>query len=444
MSVWNTVQVGSFLDEREDRFEPDEANKLGFKRLYKIDFSGKVHLLDDKQTNTGMILVKKGDLVISGINVEKGAIAVYQGEEDVLATIHYSSYKFDKSKIDVGYFTWFLRSQTFKDVVQSQVRGGIKTELKSKHFLPLKINLPDLPIQQEIKKRINNVSNEIKEINELEVRNEDYVIKLRQSILQEAVQGKLIPQDSNDEPASILLEEIKAEKEKLIREKKIRKEKPLPAIKEDEIPYQLPQGWMWMRLGDISFKVQDGTHFSPKKQYLEKSSNRLLYLTSKNVKDEGIDLRKSTYIDEELHHKIYERCNPEYGDLLMIKDGAITGRVTINNIEEPFSLLSSVALIKTNNWIDNRYLMYYLRSPVGFENVTGRMSGSAITRIILERIKKTIIPLPPLNEQKRIVEKVDQLMKLCDELEEKVQENQTNTDLLMEAVLREAFEVKAQ
>src|SRR3989344_5301082 len=127
MSTWNNVKVGSFLTERKDRFEPDEANKLGLKRLYKIDFSGKIHLLDDKQTNTGMILVKKGDLVISGINVEKGAIAVYQGDGDILATIHYSSYEFDKSKIDIGYFKWFLKSRAFRKAVQTQTRGGIKT-----------------------------------------------------------------------------------------------------------------------------------------------------------------------------------------------------------------------------------------------------------------------------------------------------------------------------
>jgi len=126
----------------------------------------------------------------------------------------------------------------------------------------------------------------------------------------------------------------------------------------------------------------------------------------------------------------------------MIKDGAITGRVTINNIDEPFTLLSSVALIKTGNTnIHNVYLMHYLRSPVGFEHVTGRMSGSAITRIILEKIKKTVIPLPPLNEQKRIAQKVNQLMTLCDQLESQVKDNQKHSEALMNAVLREAFEV---
>ena len=95
-----TPKISTFLKERPDRFKPIEANKLGLRRLNKIDFSGKIHLVE-KPTNTNMILIKSGDLVISGINVEKGALAVYQGEEDILATIHYSSYEFDESKRDI-------------------------------------------------------------------------------------------------------------------------------------------------------------------------------------------------------------------------------------------------------------------------------------------------------------------------------------------------------
>ena len=112
------TKISTFLKERENRFKPDKANELSLKRLQKIDFSGNMHLLDNKKTNTNMILIKSGDLVISGINVEKGAVAVYQGDEDILATIHYSSYEFDRSKIDINYFKWFLKSDAFRKVIQ--------------------------------------------------------------------------------------------------------------------------------------------------------------------------------------------------------------------------------------------------------------------------------------------------------------------------------------
>ncbi|MBU0459502.1 MAG: restriction endonuclease subunit S, partial [Nanoarchaeota archaeon] len=319
MPTWNNVKVGSFLTERKNRFKPAEANEMGLKRLYKIDFSGRIHLLDDKETNTGMILVKKGDLVISGINVEKGAISVYQGDEDVLATIHYSSYNFDNSQIDIDYFKWFLKSQTFKEVMQSQVRGGIKTELKPKNFLPLKIDLPDLPTQEAIRDRINNVSGEIKEVSGLNIKNEDYVNKLRQSILQEAVSGKLVPQDPNDEPASVLLEKIKDEKGKLIKEKKIRKESPLSAIKEDEIPFELPKGWEWVRLQDV-FDVRDGTHDSPK--YVEEG---VPLVTSRCFENGNINFELAKNISLEDHKAIIKRSLVERDDILFSMIGGNLG-----------------------------------------------------------------------------------------------------------------------
>ena len=91
MFNWKKIKISSFLKERESRIKPLEANRMNLRRLNKIDFSGEIHLTD-KPTNTDMILIKKGDLVISGINVEKGAVSVYQGKEDILATIHYSAY----------------------------------------------------------------------------------------------------------------------------------------------------------------------------------------------------------------------------------------------------------------------------------------------------------------------------------------------------------------
>ena len=137
--IWREITIGSFLKERKERIKPDQANSLGLKRIEKIDFSGNIYLANNTKTRTNMILVKPGDLVISGINVSKGALAVYEGTEDVLATIHYSSYEFDKSVIDIEYLKWFLTSNIFINILKEQVGGGIKTELKPKKFLPLKI-----------------------------------------------------------------------------------------------------------------------------------------------------------------------------------------------------------------------------------------------------------------------------------------------------------------
>ena len=138
----------------------------------------------------------------------------------------------------------------------------------------------------------------------------------------------------------------------------------------------LPSGWRWVKLSEVCSKVQDGTHFSPKDQ---SQSGRFKYITAKNIKHWGLDLSKLTYVPEATHREIYNRCNPEKGDVLYIKDGVTTGIATVNSLDEEFSLLSSVALLKPKREIlDPRFLSYYLNSPEGFRNMTGQMTGTAI------------------------------------------------------------------
>ena len=120
---WKKVKLGDFLKVRDNRFKPNYEAIADLKRIDKIDFSGEI-FISDKPSNTDMILVKKGDLVISGINVEKGAMAVYTGVEDITATIHYSSYRFNEDKIDVDFLKSFLKSIEFKTALKEQVPGG--------------------------------------------------------------------------------------------------------------------------------------------------------------------------------------------------------------------------------------------------------------------------------------------------------------------------------
>ena len=257
------------------------------------------------------------------------------------------------------------------------------------------------------------------------------VRQLRQAILQLAVQGKLVAQDPGDEPATVLLEEIKSEKKQLVKDKKIRKVKPLPPIKENEISYKLPDKWEWARLGDALLKITDGTHHSPPNG----PKGEFKYITAKNIKSGGINLSNITYVSKAVHEEIYNRCDPESGDILYIKDGATTGIVTINELNEQFSMLSSVALLKNPSKIYNRYLLYVLRSPYFYSLMRDDMSGVAITRVTLTKLNRALIPLAPFEEQKRIVAKVDQLMALCDELEAGLAQAQTEGGRLMEAVV---------
>ena len=179
---------------------------------------------------------------------------------------------------------------------------------------------------------------------------------------------------------------------------------------DEEIPFEIPKGWEWCRVTDVMKKITDGTHNSP----TNTNKGEYMYITAKNIKENGISLANITFVSKNIHDEIYSRCNPEYGDLLYIKDGATTGIVTINNIEEPYSLLSSVALLKPTSKVNTNYLLYFLRTPLNVESVRGSMKGCSITRITLRQIEKWLIPIPPLQEQQRIVTLINELLPYLD------------------------------
>ncbi|NOT12979.1 MAG: hypothetical protein HOP23_14280 [Methylococcaceae bacterium] len=262
-----------------------------------------------------------------------------------------------------------------------------------------------------------------------------HIKQLRQTILNLAVRGKLVPQDPNDEPAAELLKRIKAEKSQLLKEGKIKKLEMPSEVDEDETPFELPNNWCWSRLDNVLSKLTDGTHHSPPND----QNGEFKYVTAKNIKPEGVSLANITNVSAEIHWEIYARCNPEKGDILYIKDGATTGVVTINNLDEPFSMLSSVALLKLPGCLFNRLIVEFLRSPFFYDQMRGFMKGAAITRVTLKRMAPALIPLPPIAEQYRIVAKVDELMTLCDQLETQLNTTQADSRRLLEAVLHEAL-----
>ena len=243
--------------------------------------------------------------------------------------------------------------------------------------------------------------------------------KLRQKILDLAIRGKLVPQDPNDEPASVLLERIKAEKERLIKEGKIKRSKKsaktsdTPHYQQD-VPFEVPSSWVWCCITEVTNKITDGTHNSP----INTPKGEYKYVTAKNIKSSGVILDNITFVSKEVHQEIYSRCNPEKGDILYIKDGATTGIATVNTLDEPFSLLSSVALIKPSHWISNKYLLNYLQSSLCYSSVRETMKGVGITRITLKLIEKWQIPLPPFAEQKRIAIEIEHWFALIDQIEQ--------------------------
>ena len=435
-----TVKISSFLKERKIKLKPQAANCSGLQRIEKIDFSGKIYL-SPVQTNTDMILVKSGDLVISGINVEKGALAIYTGEEDVLASIHYSAYEFDAEKIDIDYLKWFLKSNIFRKLLLKQTGSGIKKEIKAKHLLPIEIHLPSLNRQHEIVRQIQGVADYIEEVNQQIQQQAKYAEMLRQSILQQAVEGKLCEQDPNDEPASVLLEKIKAEKERLIAEKKIKKQKPLPPIGAEEKPFALPTDWTWCRLGELLTDLKYGT--SVPCSY-EVSGIPVLRIPNINTKSNCIDLNDLKFAS--LSAKETADLSLKNDDILLVRSNgsaALVGRLAL--VEGDYEALCYAGyLIRIRTlYVNNKYLKIisnsrYFRQliEVPIRTTTG------VKNINASEVSRLLIALPPLQEQERIVAKFELLNTLCNKLEETVSKAYKYSSQLMEAVLQEAFSVQ--
>ena len=253
---------------------------------------------------------------------------------------------------------------------------------------------------------------------------------LREKILDLAMRGKLVPQDPDDEPASVLLEKIKAEKAELVKEKKIRKSKPLPPITDDEKPFDIPDSWEWVRLGDVAESINDGIHFKPK--YV---TSGIPFATAKNISSGILDLSNTDYISEADYNEYKKKVNPETGDLLLSKDGTI-GVSAINTSSRKFGLLSSIAVVKTNHeFVSNEFISYAIKSESLQKQIKKNIRGITYRHWNLKRINTTIIPFPPLSEQSRIAAKIAQLFALLRKVESSTQQYGKLQTLLKSKVL---------
>ena len=237
---------------------------------------------------------------------------------------------------------------------------------------------------------------------------------LKRLILNLAVSGSLVDQDEREESSAVVVERIAEERARLVAENKLRSPKRLGEIHDESKPFGLPAGWSWVWLSDVLLKLTDGTHHSPPNG----ATGAYPYISAKNVKDGYMTLSDLTFVSPEHHEEIWARCDPRPGDVLFVKDGATTGNAALVELNEPFSMLSSVAQLRPGPGLDSRYLLLAMRSPVVRSELRGGMKGSAITRTTLTKLGRVVFPLPPAAEQIRIVERVDELMTLCDELAE--------------------------
>lgn len=261
---------------------------------------------------------------------------------------------------------------------------------------------------------------------------EQSIDQLKQTILQLAVMGKLVPQYPNDEPAAKLLERIAEEKAQLVKEKKIKKQKALPPIAEDEKPFELPKGWEWCRFND-AIDVRDGTHDSPKDAI---GSDTFPLVTSKNFIDGKIDFDSARQISSEDHYEIAKRSQVDRLDILFSMIGGNIGNQVIVEDERAFSI-KNVALFKYYN-VEYTYPYFvFLFTQNLAKDLQHKAIGGAQPFVSLGTLRNLTFALPPVNEQKRIVLKTNQLMNICEQLRQSLRDSQQTQLQLTDAIVEQ-------
>jgi type I restriction enzyme S subunit len=241
---------------------------------------------------------------------------------------------------------------------------------------------------------------------------------LEQTILQLAVRGLLVPQDPTDEPASVLLQKIRTEKDHLIAQGKIKRDKPLPPITDEEKPFELPKGWEWARVADLCSMVTDGEHLTPTRCA---DATQVPLVTAKNVRHEVMDYRVTDYVPRDVAEKCWQRCKPIVGDILMVSVGATLGRLCV--LREPLDmvLVRSVTVLRpVHAGVSVDFFALRLMSQDSQAEIWREVKQSAQPCLYLAKSAALKIAFPPLDEQSRIVIRVNELRSLCADLRQRL------------------------
>ncbi|EKK6510287.1 restriction endonuclease subunit S [Salmonella enterica] len=238
--------------------------------------------------------------------------------------------------------------------------------------------------------------------------------KLRELILELAARGKLVPQDSNDEPASELLKRIAAEKAELVKQGKIKKQKPLPEISEEEKPFELPEGWEWVALQAIcSLENGDRSKNYPNKSTLVETG--IPFVNAGHLENGNIRQEDMTFITPE-HFSILRSGKFLDGDILFCLRGSLGKSAIVQNLSG--AIASSLVIVRVFEPTFNKYIHLYFDAPLSYDFINKYDNGTAQPNLAATDLARFLVPLPPLDEQSRIVNKITELMTLCDQLEQ--------------------------
>lgn len=396
-------------------------------------------------------LLKPNDILIArtGNNIS------YLVSDDVPSNAIFASYliRFTcNEKLNPEYFFTFLNSYAFWSQILAKQQGALLQNVNAKRMGELIIPYCSIEKQKEVLRSNTEIQKDIEKTLNLYklvtstsselINQSSYLTKLRQAILQEAIEGKLtadwrkenpVRMDDPDYDAEALLEKIQIEKEKLIKEGKIKKQKPLAPIKAEEVPFELPEGWVWTRLGEVGF-INPRNYID---ENLEVSFTPMPLVSAKFGVKPQFEIRKWSQVKNGFTHfaendvaiaKITP-CfeNSKAGVFKQLKNRYGAGTTELH-VLRPIVVLSDYIYIniKTTAFLDE-----------GAKLMTGAVGQR---RVPVDYFSNHFIPLPPIAEQQAIVDRVGKLLSIVDKLEEQVSERKEQSEQLMQAVLREAFE----
>lgn len=347
-----------------------------------------------------------------------GRVGLYREDNNILNVPVYpdSHVTIIRAKKIVNSFYLYLYIKTLSPYLESLGEGSTnQTELKPKVLKDLIIPLPPIEEQQRIVDRVDELMAKIDEYEKLENQlvqlKEQFPKDMRDSLLQAGITGRLTTQSTKDTPVLQTLEAIKKDRDSRISQKQIKKDKRLDYVEFEDTRFDIPDSWKWTTLGAVLYKLTDGTHNTPK--YTECG---VKFVSVKDMSSGCLSLARTKYISEKEHLELFSRCNPEKGDILLSKVGT-TGVPAIVDTDEKFSLFVSVALLKFNDALINREFLYrLLQSPDVQFQAAENTKGIGNKNWVLDKIANTEIPLPPIEEQQRIVDKLDEMLPLVDAL----------------------------
>lgn len=414
--TWKWVRLYEILDVRDGTHDTPKYVTKGIplvtsKNLINntIDFATtKLISYEDAKNINIRSAVNTDDILFAMIGTIGNPVLVKKDREFCIKNMALFK-SIDYKLFDMKYLFWYLQKE--QDTMRKKASGGVQSFVSLKYLRNYFFPLPPLAEQKRIVAKIEEllpyVEQYEKAYNELQELDKRFPGDLQKSILQLAIQGRLLPQRAEEGNAEELYKQIQAEKKKLIKEKKIKKEKPLPEITAEEKPFEIPETWKWVRLGDVGSWASGAT---PARANTDYYGGKIPWLKTGDLNDGDI-IDTSEYITELALKNTSVRLNP-VGSVLMAMYGATIGKIGILKIDATTNQACCACI--PYNGIFNKYLFYFLLSYR--KDFIKMGAGGAQPNISKEKIVNTTIPLPPLAEQKRIVAKTEELLPLCDKL----------------------------